>query len=332
MFPSLFWSSGRIIVLFLSFLYFSVVASTACYFPDGRQNNVTDYQPCTNIAGQFTMCCATANRGDDIDICSSGGLCQGKPELSGARSLWRESCTDPTWQSPACLKICMLGETLHVDAILTTCPDGSICCGLKNSTCCDKREGIILDALLPASSAASSSSVVNSSLPASVNTPSTTATVHPTSTMMVTESHAYANTASAMSVSSAVALCLSVVFIILLTLTIVAWYIIRRRGKKQMKLYDEKIKTPKPPLTPGGVEVVQGISGDNQGISYGASRNNLSLPPVSHAYGAPTRSRGMGEGGAEVGNRDLSMPRIQRSVWNNVMELPGTHEVHELPI
>ena len=60
------------------------------------------------------MCCVTSGRSapDHPDICQANGLCQGfaydgtKLVVSG---LWREACTDPTWRSPACLRLCDRG-------------------------------------------------------------------------------------------------------------------------------------------------------------------------------------------------------------------------------
>jgi hypothetical protein len=53
------------------------------------------------------VCCHTGSDENGGDLCGSGstyGLCG----VTGTQ-LWRESCTDPTWESPACLKLCTTG-------------------------------------------------------------------------------------------------------------------------------------------------------------------------------------------------------------------------------
>lgn len=57
------------------------------------------------------MCCAIgpgrAGEGSG-DICLDNGLCQN--DLVGDKTtIWRESCTDPTWRDPACIKLFMNG-------------------------------------------------------------------------------------------------------------------------------------------------------------------------------------------------------------------------------
>jgi hypothetical protein len=74
-------------------------ATAACYAPDGslRSNdNGNDFQPCGGATG---MCCNMAFG----DACQPNGLCYN----AGAKLLWRESCTDPTWESPGCLNLCL---------------------------------------------------------------------------------------------------------------------------------------------------------------------------------------------------------------------------------
>lgn len=53
------------------------------------------------------MCCRNPNN-DGGDVCMPNGLCQGS---DGAKTItWRESCTDPTWNSPYCLNgLCTTG-------------------------------------------------------------------------------------------------------------------------------------------------------------------------------------------------------------------------------
>lgn len=81
-----------------------------CYYPDGRLRTSLDYQPCSNVVGQHSMCCALANRGAGADLCLPNGLCSAFTSDGSQTALWREGCTDPTWKSPACLKICMIAS------------------------------------------------------------------------------------------------------------------------------------------------------------------------------------------------------------------------------
>ncbi|CAD6446152.1 7fc5f4b0-6a8d-467a-bfba-76adbaad6734-CDS [Sclerotinia trifoliorum] len=95
-----------------------------CYSYTGVEMDST-YIPC-NGSVPVSMCCrlgVTDNNGGDK--CGSGsayGLCG----ITVAQ-LWRESCTDKTWQSPLCLKLCV--------------GDGSYCCGRNAEECCNAKEG-----------------------------------------------------------------------------------------------------------------------------------------------------------------------------------------------
>lgn len=84
----------------------TVAGQGACFVPNGTNRDaLTDvrnnkYVPCEG--GGHSMCCNTASG----DKCQPNGLCWNE----GARLTWRESCTDPTWQSPKCLKLCVDDE------------------------------------------------------------------------------------------------------------------------------------------------------------------------------------------------------------------------------
>ena len=95
----------HLIMILLSLGLFSSFALIShaidCFSPNGT-NRGPAYQPCNGVSG---MCCAT-NRIGDINTCLPNGLCLA-PEEGGIT--WRESCTDPTWQSKACLKLCING-------------------------------------------------------------------------------------------------------------------------------------------------------------------------------------------------------------------------------
>ena len=103
-------SPGYIHSLLLTILYFQD-ASANCYLPNGTDRNVIanatedNYQPCSNDG--FSMCCRLWPLGDQtVDVCRSNGLCYNP----GVGIIWRESCTDQTWKSPNCLKLCVGNE------------------------------------------------------------------------------------------------------------------------------------------------------------------------------------------------------------------------------
>lgn len=76
-----------------------------CYLPNGTDRHAAanagngKWTPCPGgSTNGHTMCCNT-NTGDQC----RDGLCWNE----GSKLLWRESCTDPTWQSIGCLKLCI---------------------------------------------------------------------------------------------------------------------------------------------------------------------------------------------------------------------------------
>ena len=75
-----------------------------CYLPNGTDVNAhltqgDVYQPCDS-GDEFSMCCAL-NR-TPADKCRSDGLCQSTFD----NNIWRDSCSDPYWKSPKCVKLC----------------------------------------------------------------------------------------------------------------------------------------------------------------------------------------------------------------------------------
>lgn len=81
---------------------------SSCFVPNTTARHLLDngvndtYRPCSPLSEGHSMCCNT----QPGDQCRDDGLCL-NPRLG---FLWRESCTDPTWQSPRCLKLCINGE------------------------------------------------------------------------------------------------------------------------------------------------------------------------------------------------------------------------------
>ena len=85
--------------LILLLLTAAIGWAQTCYRPGGSAADYR-YVPCN--AGKQSMCCRTND--DNIpDICRPDRLCQATYQYD---IIWRESCTDQSWQSPGCLKLC----------------------------------------------------------------------------------------------------------------------------------------------------------------------------------------------------------------------------------
>ena len=101
------------VVLFSLLTLCSPVLSE-CWNYDGTNRNedsdvkegVILYEACDRTQ-PFSMCCRQPGEGDE---CRLDGLCQGFAG-DGSRPVWRESCTDRTWDSPYCLDLCVDGRT-----------------------------------------------------------------------------------------------------------------------------------------------------------------------------------------------------------------------------
>ena len=105
------------------------------------------YSPCDPNASA-SMCCAQdpsspfLNNKSGVD-CRSDGLCAD----AGNDALWRTACTDPTWQNPECIKLCINGtHEAGNDVQVMQCSDGSYCCGSNvngiASACCNGGQGV----------------------------------------------------------------------------------------------------------------------------------------------------------------------------------------------
>lgn len=115
------------------------LVSAKCYNYDGTAST-SAFKACNGTG--VSMCCQLGASDDNGDVCGSGstfGLCG----VTGSE-LTRESCTDPTWKDPACLKLCVTGAGAHNGSAITTCDDGSYCCGQNNSSCCDAGQGLFI--------------------------------------------------------------------------------------------------------------------------------------------------------------------------------------------
>ncbi|KAL9043723.1 MAG: hypothetical protein Q9214_003101, partial [Letrouitia sp. 1 TL-2023] len=117
----------------------SALAASTCYAPNGTA--IVDefpYTPC-NTNDEFSMCCRISS----TDTCRPDGLC----DSAWDGKVWRDYCTDPTWEDPSCVKLCVDGvgwsnRTVHV----TPCLDGSYCCGdgFEAKDCCSNGGGVFV--------------------------------------------------------------------------------------------------------------------------------------------------------------------------------------------
>jgi hypothetical protein len=170
-------------------------SSAACYTPEGLDRNVMFnasegylYAPCDNVV-PVSMCCAIGpGRVADgsADTCIPGGLCYNQ----GGNLYWRESCTDPTWTSPACIKLFVNGTGV-TDVAITPCDDGSWCDGVGEDSvdCCKAGDGLFVvngseTTQNPNSTTISSSSM----LPTTTAAPTTSPSSSPSATAIPTTS------------------------------------------------------------------------------------------------------------------------------------------------
>ncbi|CAJ2502135.1 Uu.00g049880.m01.CDS01 [Anthostomella pinea] len=115
------WSTSSI-ALTIALLTTISLAGGTCYNPDGSALDDT-YQPCDSTAEEVSICCQTG------------------VALQDGEDHRHMSCTDPTWESPACLSFCVDEDYAGQDREITVCDDGSYCCGSKDSGCCSERGG-----------------------------------------------------------------------------------------------------------------------------------------------------------------------------------------------
>ena len=101
---SLFKSMYQIFLFFFSFDIFSSFAHAKCYFPSGKELGVK-YRPCVS-GREFDSCC-----NDGMDECRPDGLCLNIDH----HEIWRVGCTDPTWKSSSCIKLCYTGLGIVLD-------------------------------------------------------------------------------------------------------------------------------------------------------------------------------------------------------------------------
>lgn len=142
---------------------FIAIASGTCYFIDG--NEAADRFTCSDLnTVNASMCCeqdASAYFNSCINgICAYTYAPGAQGQYDNELAFWRDSCSDPTWRDPACVKIASCEKCLdeqnpnvRVDYLLdvttsavrlSKCADGTFCprnTDDLNATCCDNHQG-----------------------------------------------------------------------------------------------------------------------------------------------------------------------------------------------
>lgn len=132
-------------------IFWSFVHAT-CYFPNGEEMIMpgVEFFECEkkDKSQEHTMCCGKG------DTCRSDGLCNSV----WYRGVFRNGCTDPTWKSPSCVKLCTSGslstsvwngdtrDLNNTGLPVTLCDDGSYCCGDDETAaaCCAFKLGVFI--------------------------------------------------------------------------------------------------------------------------------------------------------------------------------------------
>jgi hypothetical protein len=225
------------IVLLAAGFTLSSLAIATCYMPNGTAETDPLFVPCNRVGSTDSMCCRTS------DICLPNGLCLNYNQNSPF--YWRESCTDPTWQSPYCLNLCLSpneinpGEAGNAFVLMIQCPDDSWCCGGINDNvplCCQQKRGVMLAATIGVTSTAapaSSATTTYSSTTASTFIPTSTST-----------SQADTGLTSSAKIGLGVGLSLGGV----LVAAAITWLVVKRRQRRQAQHTPaDPYSTPKAP-------------------------------------------------------------------------------------
>ena len=93
-----------------------------CFQSNGDLEPDFDYQPCNQIPGQPSMCCATnrtvlageipngSGNNLTVDLCVQNGLCRNDIVVNGGQvktRYWREDCSVNEWNTDQCLNVCL---------------------------------------------------------------------------------------------------------------------------------------------------------------------------------------------------------------------------------
>ncbi|KAK4226025.1 hypothetical protein QBC38DRAFT_445021 [Podospora fimiseda] len=112
-------------------------STPTCYAPDGQTIANSSFAACNRLgitqADVHSSCCQLNLDDGSADLCAITGLCLNNGIVR------RGFCTDPSWKSPVCVKVCdnpEAGGSPNSFAEMTSCTDGTYCCGRNNLTCC----------------------------------------------------------------------------------------------------------------------------------------------------------------------------------------------------
>ncbi|KAF2645411.1 hypothetical protein P280DRAFT_545387 [Massarina eburnea CBS 473.64] len=166
------WKSDRSLLLAVVGLLGLIRYTSATCYDHNNNPQGPDFQPCSNIAGVVSMCCATnrtnpagglLSKGMTADRCLSNGLCQNESfnATSGIRyfDYWRNGCTASPVDKTKCLADICVGKSdqnhqgaATGSALLTPC-DGTPtsefwCCAKNSASCCGTNDQIKLAATL----------------------------------------------------------------------------------------------------------------------------------------------------------------------------------------
>ncbi|KAK3115569.1 hypothetical protein LTR53_004929 [Teratosphaeriaceae sp. CCFEE 6253] len=106
-------------------LFIAIAHSQTCYLPDGNTIASND-TPCGGSNATAAACCPADS------FCLDNGLCYGEGLVS------RASCTDATWDSPACAGYCRTESPSSAIGITPCASDGdsnTFICGLNTTDC-----------------------------------------------------------------------------------------------------------------------------------------------------------------------------------------------------
>ncbi|KAF2680488.1 hypothetical protein K458DRAFT_421426 [Lentithecium fluviatile CBS 122367] len=221
-----------------------------CYTRNGTTIKSEAYQPC-NKTTPDSQCCGTNHSGAGDtgvadDVCESSGLCQNFEGFDGTNEgqqlWWRGGCTDPTWQSPYCLKdVCNGTEYATDNAPVINCGGNAWCCG--DSSCCDDKFGIfqLAETVGPTSTSTSSTPT-----PTPTSSTSTTPTPAPAVTTSPAETTAAATGSSGLSTGAKAGIGVGAAVLVILAIAVVFLVIRLKKTKKEgmVQTHEPYIEAP----------------------------------------------------------------------------------------
>ncbi|UPX14559.1 uncharacterized protein EKO05_0005037 [Ascochyta rabiei] len=189
-------------ILFLSSILFSVLIATVladCRHPNGLLQTDPYHAPCSDVLKNplNTMCCAIdrpnpnggySTNGYNADVCLPNGLCQQSWKTSEDSKVtveyYREECTVKDWTNGKCLSVC-LSNSVSSNVFMTPCDDTANstkwCCG-KNRDCCSGDVGVVTLEQTFLGMAATSATLLSSSVTASASISTTFSEISSTGT------------------------------------------------------------------------------------------------------------------------------------------------------